>query len=329
MPLSPPVVAAGVFLCTLLFVLAAGGAAFAVNAARFKRRRLARAAGETAVAAAAGGGEREARSVRRAVPGRFQALEHALHRAVPGSQRIQAMLAQTGAAVPLSAYLLACLAVAGVAALASVGLPWGVAAPVGLLAGYALPRALTGYLAARRVNAFITELPDALDVIVRGLKAGLPISEMIANVADDFEGPVGAEFRHVADTMRLGNTLEEALWDVASRIDVSEFSFLAVSIGLQRETGGNLTETLQNLSDLLRRRQQMRLKIKALSSEARASAYIIGSLPFVIGAMIYLVNPDYISTLFTEPAGHYMLAAAAVSEATGVAVLIKLMRFEI
>jgi tight adherence protein B len=102
-----------------------------------------------------------------------------------------------------------------------------------------------------------------------------------------------------------------------------------VSIGLQRETGGNLTETLQNLSDLLRRRQQMRLKIKALSSEARASAYIIGSLPFIIGAMIYLVNPDYIATLFTDPTGHYMLAGAAVSEAVGVAVLIKLMNFEI
>jgi len=329
---SPAVMAGAVFMCTLLFVLAAGGAVMAANAARFKRRRLARAAGGSAVAAAAGGAERDSRSVRRAVPGRFQALELALHRAIPGSQGIQALLARTGAAVPLSTYLLTCLAVAGLAALLarlSVGLPWGVAVPVGLLAGYALPRAVTGYLGARRINAFIAELPDALDVIVRGLKAGLPISEMIGNVADDFEGPVGTEFRHVADTMRLGNTLEDALWDVASRIEVSEFSFLAVSIGLQRETGGNLTETLQNLSDLLRRRQQMRMKIKAMSSEARASAYIIGSLPFVIGAMIYLVNPDYMSTLFTEQAGHYMLAGAALSEATGVAVLIKLMRFEI
>jgi tight adherence protein B len=165
--------------------------------------------------------------------------------------------------------------------------------------------------------------------MVRGLKSGLPITEMIGTVAEDFDGPVRDEFRSISNAITIGKNLEDALWETAGRIDVPEFNFLAVSIGLQRETGGNLTETLRNLSDLLRKRQQMRLKIKALSSEARASAYIIGFLPFVMCGILYFMNPEYMGRLFSDPRGHWMLAGGLLSEFIGAAVMFKMVRFEV
>jgi tight adherence protein B len=133
----------------------------------------------------------------------------------------------------------------------------------------------------------------------------------------------------MSNALTIGKNLEDALWETAERIDVAEFNFLAVSVGLQRETGGNLTETLRNLSDLLRKRQQMRLKIKALSAEARASAYIIGALPFVMLGVLYFMNPAYIGQLFTTTTGHFMLAGGLLSELVGAAVMVKMVRFEV
>lgn len=326
----PPgaVMAAVVFSVTLAFALAVGGLVIVLSGGKHRRRRLERAAGrrprvqQVSMASLRRGDER----------GRFKALDGLLRRLFPGHADLRARLARTGRGFTMVGFLGFCAAVMAVGALvlwALMGLPIVYAGPAGLVAGWLVPNAAIGIMGGRRVKRFLLELPDAIDVMVRGLKSGLPITEMITTVADDFEGPVGEEFRNIANAITIGHNLEDALWDTASRIDVPEFNFLAVSVGLQRETGGNLTETLRNLSDLLRKRQQMRLKIRALSSEARASAYIIGCLPFVMLGVLYVMNPDYIGRMFEDTTGHYMLAGGVLSELIGAAVMFKMVRFEV
>jgi tight adherence protein B len=188
---------------------------------------------------------------------------------------------------------------------------------------------VVGFLVNRRLNKFTSLFPEAIDLIVRGLKSGLPVSESIRTVGAEVPDPIGVEFRTVSDAVSLGQSLEEALWDAAKRLDTPEFKFFVVSLSIQRETGGNLAETLGNLADILRRRRQMRLKIKAMSSEARASAYILGSLPFVVFAAIMMINPGYAFQLFEDPRGHVLLGLGAASLVTGALVMAKMIRFEI
>lgn len=294
------------------------------------RRRFDRAAGRAVPVSQR---TNQASSLRRQpIEGRFKTLERALRGALPGRQALAARLARTGWNISLSSYVMSCFGVAAVAALGvRVGfmLPWATCLLPGAAVGVVLPHLVIGRLAARRTNKFLQDLPEAIDVMVRGLKSGLPVMESISNVGEDFEDPIGTEFRSIADKVRIGGTLEEALWDVATRLAIPEFNFLAISVGVQRETGGNLTETLQNLADILRKRHQMKLKVKALSSEARASAYIIGALPFIMAVGLYAMNPDYMSTLFTDPRGHWMIAGGLTSELLGVAVMAKMVRFEI
>jgi tight adherence protein B len=181
----------------------------------------------------------------------------------------------------------------------------------------------------KRLARFIALFPDAIDLIVRGLKSGLPVIESVAAAGREMADPVGSEFRRIADAVKFGQTLEDAMWETAARLDTPEFKFFVISLAVQRETGGNLAETLGNLSDILRRRRQMRLKIKAMSSEARASAMILGSLPFVMFGIVYLMNPGYESMLFTDPRGRLVLIGGLVIMATGIAVMRKMVRFEI
>ena len=188
---------------------------------------------------------------------------------------------------------------------------------------------VVGFLVNRRLNRFTSLFPEAIDLIVRGLKSGLPVSESIRTVGAEVPDPIGVEFRTVSDGVGLGQSLEEALWEASKRLDTPEFKFFVVSLSIQRETGGNLAETLGNLADILRRRRQMRLKIKAMSSEARASAYILGSLPFVVFAAILIINPGYAMQLFEDPRGHVMLGAGFASLFTGALVMAKMIRFEI
>lgn len=165
--------------------------------------------------------------------------------------------------------------------------------------------------------------------MVRGLKSGLPISETIINVGEEMPDPVGIEFRNIADAVRLGTTMDDALWDVAKRLDLPEFRFFTISLAVQRETGGNLGETLANLGDILRKRLTMRAKVKAMSSEARASAYIIGSLPFIMFGILMLMNPEYVMLLVTDPRGIMMTGVGFVMLGMGVGVMCKLVRFDI
>jgi tight adherence protein B len=200
---------------------------------------------------------------------------------------------------------------------------------VGTAAGLTLPHyALKRAIAARK-RRFVELLPDAIDLMVRSMKSGLSVTEAINAVGDNIADPLGEAFRQVTDCVRLGETMDEALWDVARRVNLPDFNFLVVSLSVQRETGGNLAESLSNLSDILRRRRQVKAKVKALSSEARASTKIIGSLPIFVMAMLYFVSTDYVMKLFTDPRGMILVGIGLGGMVLGMLVMMKMSRFEI
>jgi len=170
----------------------------------------------------------------------------------------------------------------------------------GVLVGAGIPHFFVGRAINKRKKNFVAKFPDALELLVRGLRSGLPITETLGVVAHELPGPVGEEFKLVTDRIKVGRTMEESLQETANRLDMAEFSFFCITLAIQRETGGNLAETLANLADVLRKRAQMKLKIAAMSSESKASAYIVGSLPFIVFALIYSINPRYLGQFFVD-----------------------------
>ena len=184
--------------------------------------------------------------------------------------------------------------------LALIGLTAWMALIVGVAAGLSLPRLALGFLIKRRLSQFVARFPDAIELLVRGLRAGLPIAETMGAVAAEFDGPVGSEFQAVSDRIKIGRTLEGALQETADRLLMQEFQFFVITLAIQRETGGNLAETLSNLSEVLRKRMQMKLKISAMSSESKASAYIIGVLPFLVFGIISFISPSYMGAFFQD-----------------------------
>jgi tight adherence protein B len=220
------------------------------------------------------------------------------------------------------------LAVAGGLHL-GLDLPLVVAVCAGIIASTGLPHVFISMRIARRTKRFVALMADAVDLITRGIKSGLPVAEALHSIGQEMAEPVGGVFREVTGNLRLGMTIDEALWIVARRLQIPEFKFFVISVSIQQETGGNLAEILQNLSQMIRRREQVKLKIKAMSSEARASAMIIGSLPFIMSVVIYIVNPDYIMQLFVDPRGWLLVGAGLTSMTLGLAVIAKMVRFEI
>jgi tight adherence protein B len=251
---------------------------------------------------------------------------------VPRPELLRLRLASAGLRTSLAKYLTICL-VTGLLVFGGLQfaklVPLLVAVLFGLFAAIMLPHAVLGFLVARRRNKFIAAFPEAIDLMVRGLRSGLPITESIRTAGDEIVDPVGIELRRVTDAVRLGAQLEEALWDCSRRLDIQEFNFFTVALAIQSETGGNLAETLANLSDVLRRRRQLKLKIRAMSSEAKASAYIIGSLPFVMALLIFIVNPTYIAELWYDPRGLFLVFLGFCSFAVGIGVMYKMVKFEI
>lgn len=199
----------------------------------------------------------------------------------------------------------------------------------GLVVGLGCPHLILSRQIAKRTKKFATLLPEALDLIVRGVRSGLPVAETIKTISEEIESPVGPEFQRIGDQMRIGVSMDEAMWTTAKRLQIAEFNFLVISMSIQQETGGNLAEILENLSNMVRRREQMRLKVKAMSSEARASAMIIGSLPFIMCALISFINPRYMSTLFTDPRGWIMIGIGMTSLVIGLFIMSRMVKFEI
>ncbi len=225
---------------------------------------------------------------------------------------------------------------------ASVGLTLGVAAVllvftrapllslgVGLMVGAGLPHMVVNSLINRRTNKFITKFPDGIDLLVRGLRSGLPVTETLGIVSTEIPGPVGSEFKTIIDRMKVGKTMEDALQDTADKLGIAEFNFFTITLAIQRETGGNLAETLSNLANVLRQRAQMKLKIKSMSSESKASAYIIGSLPFLVFAAIMYINPNYMSKFFEDDRLIVAGLGAGVWMGIGVWMMSKMINFEI
>ena len=190
-----------------------------------------------------------------------------------------------------------------------------------LLAGAAAPVAATGLLRlaqARYSASFVDVFPDALDLVCRAIRAGLPVNDAMAVAAREDADPVGSELRQAMSEMQIGVEPQEALQRVADRIRVPDFRFYVVALALQRKTGGSLAETLTNLSTVIRARKMLRLKAQALSSEAKASAAVLAMLPFGVGGLMYLFNRDLMSILFTDPRGRFMLGVAFSTLVAGI-----------
>jgi tight adherence protein B len=259
-------------------------------------------------------------------------FDRLIKNALPRREQLRARLARAGLEISLAKYLtysLICGIVVFLLFAVTGFIPVVAAAFIGLFGAIGLPHLLIGFLGKRRQKKFIALFPEAIDLLVRGLKSGLPISESIKNAGEEIADPVGLELRRVTDAVRLGRKLEDELWATSARLDLQEFKFFTVSLAIQTETGGNLAETLENLSTVLRGRRQLKMKIKALSSEAKCSAYIIGSLPFVMALLIYLVNADYIMDLFIDPRGQFLIGLGLTSFSIGTFVMYRMCKFEI
>lgn len=263
---------------------------------------------------------------------RDSSLDDFLKRILPRPAELRQRLNQTGKSITLGKFA----AINGIVALASmvillIGSGFPVLACIfgGIFLGIGLPHMAVGYLIAKRQDKFLALFPEAIDLIVRGLKSGLPVTESINAVAREMDDPIGIEFRRIGDDIRFGKTMTDALWAATERLAVAEFKFFVISLSVQQETGGNLAETLGNLSAILRSRQQMKLKVKAMSSEGRASAMIIGSLPFIMYALIMMMNPDYGAVLYTDPRAQMVAVGAMIWMGIGMLMIKKMISFEI
>jgi tight adherence protein B len=202
------------------------------------------------------------------------------------------------------------------------------AAGLAFAGGFGLPRWGLSFLKKRREKAFLKALPDAIDVIVRGIKAGLPLFESIKVVAADAPEPVRSEFMAIIDTQAIGMPLGDACARLYERMPVPEANFFGIVVAIQQKSGGNLSEALGNLSKVLRDRKKMSEKIQAMSMEAKASAGIIGSLPPIVMLLVYMTTPDYIALLWTHPTGQLMLVGCLVWMSLGVLVMKKMINFD-
>ncbi|MBR0756166.1 type II secretion system F family protein [Bradyrhizobium jicamae] len=199
---------------------------------------------------------------------------------------------------------------------------------IGFAAGLGLPRWLLGFLKKRREKAFLKALPDAVDVIVRGIKAGLPLFESIKVVAQDAPEPLRSEFMAIIETQAIGMPLGDACARLYERMPLPEANFFGIVVAIQQKSGGNLSEALGNLSKVLRDRKKMAEKIQAMSMEAKASAAIIGSLPPIVMLLVFITTPDYIALLWTHPTGQLMIAACIVWMSIGVFVMKQMINFD-
>ncbi|AFL54476.1 tight adherence protein B [Sinorhizobium fredii] len=204
-----------------------------------------------------------------------------------------------------------------------------IAAGVGLIAAAGLPRWVVGWKIKRRCKKFLDEFPNALDVMVRSIKSGLPLNDALRLIASDGQEPVKTEFRRVVESQQVGLNVPEACARMIQSIPLPEVNFFAIVIAIQAQAGGNLSEALGNLSKVLRERKKMKAKVGALSMEAKASACIIGALPFIVATLVYLTSPDYMMVLFTDPRGHLIMGASAVWMSIGIFVMRNMINFDI
>jgi tight adherence protein B len=239
-------------------------------------------------------------------------------------------IAQAGLTIDKKTFMIMSGAVAFVAAFLAffMGAPLYTVAGIALAAGFGLPRWTLGYLKKRREAKFTDELPNAVDVIVRGVKAGLPIGDCIRVIATETQDPVKSEFRMIAESTAMGMPLGEACGKLYDRMPLAEANFFGIVIAIQQKAGGSLSEALANLSKVLRERKKMKAKIKAMSTEAKASAVIIAALPPSVMFLVYLTSPSYIELLWTTPTGRMLMVGSLCWMLMGTLVMRKMINFD-
>ena len=317
------VMAGGAGMVLILLLLAFGSESESSLA-----RRLGRVSGENVKKLS--NEERVQNAVRKTTDSGIPVLDH-LIKMLPNPDKLRRRIARTGHQWPLGEYLLMNGLLIGLFYLIFHLVGWSTTLCVllAIMLGLGLPHIVIGRMGNKRLKKFLASFPEAIDTMCRGLRSGLPVTESIAAVGREMPEPVGTEFHRIADGVRMGKSLEASMWEVAQRIDTPEYRFLIIAMAIQKETGGNLSETLGNLADLIRRRRQLRLKIKAMSSEARASAMIIGSLPFIMFTLLMVVNSAYMMTLFQSLRGEIMIGVAITWMCIGWATMTKMIHFEI
>jgi tight adherence protein B len=269
--------------------------------------------------------------IRKLMAQRASKIEGFASTLIPKPALMRKRLEMTGKEISLGKYAMICLTVGLVVASLVMlrGAPFLLSLLLGMFAGIGGPHFFIGKLIQRRIKKFNSNFPDAIELMVRGLRSGLPITETLGIVATEISGPVGIEFRMVSDKMKIGRTMEVALQETADRLGTAEFQFFVITLAIQRETGGNLAETLSNLADVLRKRAQMMLKIRAMSSESKASAWIIGSLPFVVFVLVWFINPHYMASFFTDQRLMVAGFGGLVWMSIGAFIMAKMINFEI
>ncbi|CDX29364.1 type II secretion system F family protein [Mesorhizobium sp.] len=244
---------------------------------------------------------------------------------------LKVQISQAGMQVPIERFYMYS-AVCGIiltALLFFVGAPlWALPGAL-LVGGLGLPRWFVSFRRTRRVKAFLEEFPNALDIIVRAVKSGLPLNDAIRLIANESPEPVRSEFRRIVDSQQMGMSVPDAAMRMSETMPCSEAGFFGIVIQIQSQAGGNLSEALGNLSRVLRDRKKMKAKVQALSMEAKASAVIIGALPFVVAFLVYLSSPNYIMPLFTTSVGNLILGCSGVWMSIGILVMRKMMNFEV
>lgn len=315
----------------VVLLFAAAAAALIGGAARRRYRRrlrqISRRAQGGLVAAQDPAGQSLAR-LQSATP----KIDRVAKRWLPRRDLLVARLACTGRTISLGQFALTMLGVMAAASLALVSLtPIGLVPGclIGLFSGMALPHLVVSRMGRRRVAAFLTLFPDAIDLMVRALRSGLPISEAIIGVGREIADPVGCELHLVESGMRVGRDLDALLWDIAKRVPAPEFRFFIIALSVQRETGGNLAETLANLAEALRRRRQMQAKVRAMSSETRATTLILGGLPVVVIGLLTLTAPAYLRPLFHDVRGYFLDGVALSMLVTGISIMNRMAKFQI
>ena len=315
----------------LFFMLAAGGVAYAFvgGGSAPTQKRLAAVSRQQAT----GAGGRNAPDANQQRRRNVQALLKDLEKQQAEKKQrptLRKRIEQAGLDItPRSYYILS--AIAALVAAAGTMLAHQtimVAALVAFGVGLGLPRWVLGFLRGRRQKKFTEEFANGIDVIVRSVKSGLPTTEALKIVAREIPDPVGSEFNKLVEGLKVGVTLEQGLKKMFDAMPTAEVSFFAIVMTIQQKSGGNLSEALNNLSMVLRDRKRLQGKIKAMSSEAKASAAIIGSLPPAVGTLVYLSSRNYIMPLFTERTGNLMLLGCVIWMSLGIAVMKKMISFK-
>lgn len=268
---------------------------------------------------------------RKSIQEDLKALEKRQQENSKKNMSLKSRLAQAGLKTTTSQFHIYSGIVGAVALIFTIisGKPLLIAAGVAFVLGFGLPRWVLGFLIKRRKNKFLDELPNALDVMVRSIKSGLPMNDAIRLIAAEGQEPVKGEFRKVVEAQAVGLSIPDACARMYQNFPLQELNFFSIVIAIQSQAGGNLSEALANLSKVLRERRKMKQKVAAVSMEAKSSAAIIGSLPFIVAILVYLTSPDYLAILFTDPRGNVILGASAVWMGLGILIMRNMINFDI